>query len=33
MNKSAKKVIAIDCGKMNLKAKCGEREIFYKNAI
>lgn len=33
MNKSAKKIIAIDCGKMNLKAKCGEREIFYKNAI
>lgn len=26
------KVIAIDCGKMNLKAKCGVEEIFYKNA-
>lgn len=26
-----RKIIAIDCGKMNLKAKCGEQEIIYKN--
>lgn len=27
-----RKIIAIDCGKMNLKAKCGEQEIVYKNS-
>lgn len=31
MNKLTRKIIAIDCGKMNIKGRCGDNEIIYRN--